>query len=534
MQNSVNYDAIIIGAGHNGLVTAALLARAGKKVLMLERRREIGGIVTTEEIHPGFKLSTCAHLAGSFCPQVIAQLELNKYGLEFLAVDPISFVPDPGKKSLVLSRDPAKLGEELGRHSKKDQENFASFRSLTRKLAAFLRALYDLPLPDHGSPASFNPAKLIRLGWKFHRLGKKEMVEFLRIFPMSITDWLNEWFETDALKAALSAGGIHGQFYGPRAQGTSYVFLHHQLGETNGALRAASFVRGGLGNLANAIAAAAKHFGAEIRTEAEVERIIIKENRATGVALKNGDEITAQWVISNADIKRTFLKLVGPPSLDPHFLLQVKNLRARGAMAKINLALDTLPKFTCAPDHVSAASLGGIIHIGSSPDYLERAADEAKYGRFSIRPFLEITVPSLADPALAPPGKHVMSVWMQYAPYHLKDSSWDAERKALADCVVETIEEVAPGFKSSILARQVLTPLDLEKYFALTEGHIYHGELALDQIFFMRPVAGWARYHTPIENLFLCGSGTHPGGDITGLPGYYAAKEILKGTRKAK
>jgi len=526
-----NYDAIIIGAGHNGLVTAALLAKAGKKVLVLERRPEIGGIATTQEIHPGFNVSTCAHLAGSFSPEISSELELKKYGLELLPVDPAFFVPDPGKNSLVLPQDPTKIAQELGRHSRKDRDHFNSFRSLSRNLAAFLRTLYDLPLPDHGGEAGLNAAKLIQLGWKFHRLGEKEMYECLRIFPMSIADWLNEWFETQSLKAALAASGILGTFYGPRAQGTSYVFLHHQLGESNGALRPLSLVRGGVGKLANAIAACAKRFGAEIRTTAEVDQVITKNSTATGVALRNGDEFVAPYVISNADVKRTLLKLVAPTYLDPHFLLQVRNIRARGTMAKVNLALDTLPKFTCAPVHAAAANLCGVIHIGPTLDYLEHASDDTKYGRFSKKPFLEITIPSLVDASLAPAGKHVMSIWMQFAPYHLKNGSWDKEREALGDCVVDTIEEYAPGFKTSILHRQVLTPLDLERDFGLTEGHLYHGELALDQIFFMRPLPGWARYHTPIKNLFLCGSGTHPGGGITGLPGYFAAKEILKHRR---
>ena len=326
---------------------------------------------------------------------------------------------------------------------------------------------------------------------------------------------------------SLAAGGILGSFVGPRAQGTAFVFLYHQLGESNGAFRTSGFVRGGIGNLPQAIARAAQHFGAKIKTGAEVARILTKSGTATSVVLENGEEISGTTIISSADIKRTFLQLIEPTYLDPEFLLQVKNIRSRGTVAKINFALDTLPKFKGAPEPVPS-TLGGVIHIGATLDYLERAADDAKYGRFSRQPFLEITVPSLADPSLAPPGKHVMSVWLQYAPYHLRDSNWAAERDALGDTVVNIIEDYAPGFKNSILHRQVLTPLDLEQTFGLTEGCIDHAEMSLDQIFFMRPMPGWARYSTPIENLYLCGSGTHPGGGITGLPGYCAAKRILQ------
>ena len=521
------YDAIIVGAGHNGLVTAAYLAKAGKKVLVLERRPTVGGIAATEEVVSGFKYSTCAHLAGSFSSEIISDLDLKKHGFDPLPLDPLLFAPNLEGSSLLVPRDPAKAIAEIERHSKTDASKYASFCALVKNLSTFLGTLYRMPLPDKANPGSFNPAEIVKIGWKFHRLGEKEMYEFLRILPMSSADLLNEWFDTDLLKAALAATGMLASFVGPRQQGTAFNMLHHQLGESNGALRTAGFVRGGIGNLSKALARAAQQVGAELRTEAEVAEIVTKNGAATGVVLRNGDQISAATVVSNADAKRTFCKLVEPTYLDPHFLLQVKNIRSRGTVAKINLALDTLPKF-------SHAALGGIIHIGPTLDYLERAADDAKYGRFSKQPFLEITIPSVADPSLAPAGKHVMSVWMQSAPYKLQEGTWNEQREALGDVVVDLIEDYAPGFKRSILHRQVLTPLDLEENYGLTGGHLYHAEMALDQIFFMRPVPGWSRYHTPIENLFLCGSGTHPGGAITGLPGYYAAKEILKSRRRAK
>ena len=528
-----SYDAIIIGAGHNGLVTAAYLAKAGKKVLVLERRHLVGGIAATEEVFPGFKFSTCAHLADPFSHEIIADLDLKKYGFELLAFD-VLFAPSVKGNSLLIPRDPAKAAAEIERHSKSDTHNYQPFCTLAKHLSAFLRTLYGVPLPDRANHGSFNPAELLRLGWKFHRLGEKEMYEFLRILPMSMADLLNEWFESDLLKAALAGGSVLASFVGPRQQGTAFNFLHHQLGASNGALRAAGFVRGGIGSLPQAIARAAEHFGVKIQTGAEVIRILTKSGSATGVVLQSGEEISATVIISSVDVKRTFLRLIEPTYLDPEFLLKVKNIRSRGTVAKINFALDTLPKFKSAPDPQSSAALGGVIHIGPTIDYLERAADDAKYGRFSRQPFLEITIPSVADPSLAPAGKHVMSVWMQSAPYQLRESNWNNQRDVLGDAVVNVIEDYAPGFKNSILHRQVLTPLDLEQVYGLTGGHPYHAEIALDQIFFMRPVAGWARYHSPIENLYVCGSGTHPGGGLTGLPGYYAAKEILKSWSRGK
>ena len=526
------YDAIIVGAGHNGLVTAAYLAKAGIRVLVLERRPVVGGIAVTEEIFPGFKFSVCAHLAGSFASEIIADLELKRHGFELLALDPLLFAPTLEGKSLLIPRDIGKAAAEIERHSKADAKKYPAFCALAKALSAFLRTLYGVQLPDKANPGDFNPAELLKIGWKFHHLGKKEMYEFLRILPMSVADLLNEWFESDLLKAALAGSGMLASFVGPSQQGTAFNLLHHQVGESNGGLRTAGFVRGGIGNLTQALARAAQRFGAEIRTGRAVAKILTKSGVATGVVLDDGEEISATSVISNADVKRTLLELVEPTYLDPHFLLQVRNIRSRGTVAKINLAIDTLPKFKNSNNE--AAALGGIIQIGPTVDYLERAADDAKYGRFSKQPFMEITIPSIADPTLAPAGKHVMSVWMQSAPYKLRESNWHEQRDALRDTVTNLIEDYAPGFKNSILHSQVLTPLDLEEIYGLTGGHLYHAEMALDQIFFMRPVPGWSRYRTPIENLYLCGSGTHPGGGLTGLPGYYAAKEILKSRRKAK
>ncbi|MBM4264799.1 MAG: NAD(P)/FAD-dependent oxidoreductase [Deltaproteobacteria bacterium] len=521
---SRRYDAIVIGAGHNGLITAAYLAKAGKKVLVLERRSIVGGIAVTEEIFPGFKFSPIAHVANGFAGEVIADLDLRRHGLDILALDPLLLAPTVDGQPLVIPRNPSQATAQIARHSQSDAQKYSAFCALLKNLAGFLRTIYDLSWPDKTTAdEKLNPFELIKAGLKFRGLGEKQMYEFLRILPMSSADLLNEWFESDLLKASLAASGMLGSFVGPRQQGSCFNLLQHQLGESNGALRTAGFVRGGIGNLTRAVTRAAQQAGAEIRTGSEVVRVTTKHGAATGVVLSNGDEIGAQTVISGVGVKRTFQKLVEPTYLDPHFLLAVKNIRARGTVAKINFALDALPKFKGS----EPSQLAGVIHIGPTLDYLERAADDAKYGRFSKQPFLEITIPSLSDPSLAPAGKHVMSVWMQSAPYHLKDGNWAEQRNGLGDTVVGLIEQYASGFDETILHGQVLTPLDLEQTYGLDEGHPYHAELALDQLFFMRPVPGWSRYRTPIENLYLCGSGTHPGG-LNGLSGKYAAREILK------
>jgi phytoene dehydrogenase-like protein len=529
-----SFDAIVIGAGHNALVTAAYLAKAGKKVLVLECRGTIGGIAAAEEIFPGFKFAVGAHLAGSFSPKIVADLELKRHGLEILPLDPLLFAPKPDGNSLLIPSDFSRAAEEIARHSKKDAARYGEFCALLKRLSGFLLNLYDLRLPAKGSGGSANPIEFIKLAWKFHGLGKKEGYEFLRVLPLSAADLLDEWFDNDLLKGGLAASAILGSFVGPRQQGTAFNLLHHQLGASNGALRTAGFVRGGIGELPAAVAKSARQYGAEIRTGVGVRRIVTRNGTATGVVLDGGEEIGAAKILSGADVKRTLLNLVEPADLDPRFLLQVRNIRARGTVGKINLALDALPKFKSRSEHQEPAALGGLVHIGPSIDYLERASDDAKYGRFSTRPFLEIAIPTLADPSLAPPGKHVMSIWMQYAPYDLRSAHWNDQRENLGDAVVNLIEEYTPGFKNLILHRQILTPFDLEQTYGLTGGHLYHVETALDQIFFMRPLPGWARYHTPIENLYLCGSSTHPGGGITGLPGYYAAKEILKSWPKKR
>jgi phytoene dehydrogenase-like protein len=537
-QNGAGYDAVVIGAGLNGLVAAAYLAKAGQRVLVVERREVVGGTAVTEEIYPGFRFDTCRHDAGWLAPRIARDLKLVRHGLETLDVDANVFVPRPGggrSDYLLLHHDPHRSAALIRKHSLADAAKWRAFAQRIARLAGFLQAAYATPAPAVDATSVADLLSLAGLGTRLRSLGKTEMVELLRTVPMSVGELLDDWFETDVLKGAIGARGVTGILQGPRSGGTAFVLLHHQVGRPVGAFRAPSAIRGGVGNLAGALAAAAQSFGAEVRTGAEVVRVRLEGGRARGVILRNGDEIAARRVVSGADPRRTFLQLCDPSRLDPEFLRSVRNVRYRGGWAKVNLALDALPSFSALRGNGSEASLRGTISISPSLTYLERAYDDAKYGRVSERPYLEIRIPSLADPTIAPAGKHVMSIEVQYAPYHLRDADWDdAARDALGDRVIETLATYAPDLPGTILHRQVLTPRDLENVFALTEGHAYHGELTLDQILFMRPVAGWSRYRTPVDGLYLCGSGTHPGGGIAGAAGANAAREILKDQKHDK
>jgi len=528
-----SYDAIVIGAGVNGLVTAAYLAKAGQRVLVLEGRSAIGGAAVTEEIReaPGFRFDTCAHDTGWLSPKIARDLELARHGLDILHSDSTVFTPLPDGGHLLLWREIGKSVEAIRKFSQADADKWVPFSDRMMRLAGFLQAAYAVAPPKITSTDPADLFTLLGLGWRLRGLGKTEMIELLRTLPMSVADLLNDWFESDVLKGTLGASGITHIFQGSRSGGTAFVLLHHHVGSKAGAFRSRSAVRGGIGNLANALSAAAQRYGAEIRIGVEAAQIIVKDGRAIGVALKSGEEIAAHRIISSADPRRTFFDLMDPLHLEPEFLRAVRNIKFRGVRAKVNLALGELPNFTSLPG--DGLHLRGAISISPSLDYLERAYDDAKYGGVSRKPTLEAVIPSLGDPTLAPPGQHVMSIWMQYAPYQLKEGAWDdARREALGDTVIDTLAEYAPNIKSAIRHRQVLTPKDLEDVYGLTEGHLYHGELTLDQILFMRPAPGWAQYRTPIHSLYLCGAGTHPGGGIAGASGYNAAREILKDVKR--
>ncbi len=523
-----NYDAIVIGGGHNGLTSAAYLAKAGKKVLVLERRHVLGGAAVTEEIYPGFKYSVCSYVVSLFRPEILRELELSKYDLEIIPLDS-TFSPLPDGNYLARWGDHAKTRREIARHSIRDAEAYEQFGQLMLQMALAIKPLLALVPPR---PASLNPRELFglgRFGNHFRKLGDKLLYDLTKLMTMSSADYLDEWFETEVLKATMSASGIIGTFMGPRSPGTAYVLLHHYMGELDGSFRSWGFARGGMGSISRVIADAAHHFGAEIRTRAAVDHVLVKNGRAHGVVLASGEEVDARVIVSSVDPKRTFLKMIDARQLPADFVHQIRNFKIRGSSGKVNLALDALPNFTALPGN--GPHLAGAISISPSVEYLERAYDDAKYGNYSRRPYLDIIIPSMLDPSMAPPGKHVMSIFVQYAPYHLKDGEWPARREEFGDNVIDTLSEYAPNLKGIILHRQVVTPWDLEQEFGLTEGNIFQGELTLDQLFFLRPVAGWGQYRTPIKNLYMCGAGTHPGGGVMAASGRLAAREILKDWR---
>jgi len=520
------YDAIVVGAGHNGLVCAAYLAKAGRKVLVLERRHLVGGATTTEEIYPGYRYTCCSYVVSLLRPWIIRDLELPRYGYEVLPLEE-TFTPFPDGRYLMRDSDPERSKRSIAQFSKRDAEVYKLFGQKMAELGRLVKPMVDGPAPDPVSRSPFELARLAKFAKHLRGQGEEWLLGNLKMMTMSAVDLLSEWFESEQLIAPMSVSGIIGTFLGIRSPGTAYVLLHHYMGDIDGSYRAWGLPKGGTGAVAYAIARSAEALGVEIRTEAPVARLLMKGNRATGVVLENGDEIRAKAVISGVDPHRTFLKLVGKERLDPEFAHQVERFKMRGSSGKVNLALDALPEFACLPGF--GPHLRGDITIAPSIDYLERAYDDAKYGAFSRKPFMDVVIPSLTDPTVAPPGKHTMSIFVQYAPYKLKEGAadWPNQREAFGDAVIDTLSEYMPNLKSRILHRQVLTPWDLEQIYGLTEGNIFHGELSLEQLAFLRPVAGWSRYATPIDHLWMCASGTHPGGGIMGAPGALCARTML-------
>ena len=520
------YDAIVIGGGHNGLTHAAYLARAGKKVLVLERRHIVGGAAVTEEVFPGFKFSVCSYVVSLLRPEIIRDLDLPRHGLEILPLDG-TFTPMLNGDYLWRVNDHGKSRREIARHSKLDAEAYEEFGKAMQAMCRFVKPILAMVPPD---PTSLNPKdlmKLLFLGRRFQGLDGQAKYDQVQLMTMSAIDFLDQWFETDVLKATMSASGIIGTFLGVRSPGTAYVLLHHYMGEIDGAFRAWGFARGGTGAISNAIADAAREFGVEIRCKAGISKILVKNGKANGVVLANGDEIYADVISSSVDPRLTFTKFLEPSELPADFLEDVNRYKFRGSSGKVNLALDALPNFKCLPGE--GLHLRGAISISPSVEYMERAYDDAKYGNFSRKPYIDCVIPSLTDPSLAPPGKHVMSCFVQYAPYKLAPGlHWDTEKEKFGDTVINTLAEHAPNIKDIILHRQIVTPLDLEREFGLSEGNIFQGELSLEQLFFLRPVPGWAQFRTPIKNLYMCGSAAHPGGGIMGAPGRLAAVEVLK------
>lgn len=525
---SKKYDAIIIGGGHNGLINAAYLAKAGKKVLVLEKRYVLGGAAVSEEIHPGFTFSVCSYVVSLFRPHIIRELSLVKHGYDIIPMD-ASYQPLPdGDIGLCKWGEAAKTRREIARFSKKDSEVYGEFSNVMTHMAKLAKEVIDHPAPD---VASINPkelSSLLRMGKVFKNLGSELLQMNTKLLTMSSADFLDLWFESEILKGPLAVSGIIGTFLGVRSPGTAYVLLHHYMGELDGAFRSWGFSKGGTGGVSNACADAARSFGAEIRTNVSVSNVKIVNGKARGVILANGDEIDSKIVVSNLDPNRTYLKMIGEDNLSSDITKEIKRFKMRGSSGKVNFALNGVPNF--CRKRKGLEYMKGDIAIVPNVDYAEKAYDQAKYGEFSERPFINIVVPSLTDPTLAPPGKHVMSCFVQYAPFYIKEGPeyWPKLSDKFGDAVQETIKEYVPDIDSLVEHRQVVTPWDMQETFGLTEGNIFQGELTLEQLLFQRPISGYAKYKTPIRNLWMSGSGTHPGGGIMGSGGELSAKSILK------
>lgn len=522
-------DVVIIGGGHNGLVTAFYLAKAGYKPLVLERRAQVGGAAVTHEFHPGFRISTLSHSAGPIRPDIVRDMQLEKHGVKFITPDTCVTALSPDGRALSLYQDESKSAQSIAAFSQKDSTKYPEFEKSLGKISKVIAEALATTPPDIDHPSSGDMWSMLKTGRALRNLGKRDMYRVLRWGPMAVADLVAEYFETELLRAVIAARGIFGTFLGPWSAGSSLQLLIRAAGDSHPA-GSAFFAAGGMGAVTQAMATAAKAAGVEIRTGAEVIEIRVKDGAATGVLLGTGEEINAKAVISNADPKRTLLKLTDPTHLSPDFVQKLQHYRGNGTVAKVNLALSGLPTFSALKNGDSGA-LKGRIHIGHEIDYLERAFDSSKYGNFSPHPYLEAAIPSLTDPTLAPEGKHVMSIYMQYAPYKLK-GDWEEQRKALGQTVVQTLAQYSPNLPEMILTHQIITPVDLEEVYGMTGGQIFHGDLALDQFFTMRPLLDWARYKTPIDHLYLCGSGTHPGAGLTGGSGANAAREILKNLKK--
>ena len=527
MKNSA-YDAIIIGAGHNGLVTAGYLARAGWQVLVLERRPVVGGACVTEAVFPGYRVSTASYLVSLLQEKVVRELELPRYGYKVFPKNPAYFAPYPDGRYMFMYQDMARTCREIAKFSAQDAERYPNYETYIEGIAKLIEPLFLQP------PPQFPPQRLndwldpLRAGRTLLGLSPKQLADAVKLMTRSVQAILDEWFESEALKVALATDGVIGTNGGPRTPGTAYVLLHHVMGGVGGVRGLWGFVEGGMGAITQALAASAQAHGAKILTDAPVARVRTRNDSATGVVLADGSEYTGNVVISNADPKRTFLSLVERSALPEEFVAQIESYQCEGSSFKLNLALGELPDYTAFPGKDLGPQHRGTTHICPTMEYLERAWDDAKFGKPSKRPLLEITIPTAYDSSLAPAGKHIMGIFVQYAPYRLQGSTWPEEKEGFIRRIIDTLAAYAPNLPGAIEHVHALSPLDLEQEYGLTGGNIFHGELSLDQLFFMRPALGWARYATPIRNLYLCGSGAHPGGGVTGAPGHNTAMELLR------
>jgi phytoene dehydrogenase-like protein len=520
-------DAIVVGAGHNGLVAAAYLARAGRRVLVLERREVVGGACVTEELWPGFKVSTAAYVNSLLRPEIVRDLELRRHGFALLPRNPSSFSPFPDGRSLMMGPDREQTRREVARFSARDADALPRYEAMLERVAAFIEPTLLMTPPDPWSRSPRDLLALGRLGLRFLRLGR-DGPRAIDIMTGAASALLDRWFESDQLKATLATDAIIGARAAPSMPGTAYVLFHHVMGECDGARGVWGYVRGGMGGISNALAAAARERDAEIRVNSEVARILVKDGRVRGVALADGTEIPATTVVSGCDPRVTFLRLTEPTALPAEFLDAVRAIDYSSASLKINIALSELPDFRARPGRGPGPQHRGTIHLAPDMEYIERAYDDVKYDRPSRDPVIEATIPSAVDDTVAPPGLHLMSMFVQYFPYRLREGSLDEAREAFADRCFAIMDQYAPNFRRSVIARQVLAPRDLEDRFALTGGNIFQGAMTLGQLFFLRPVPGFAQYRTPVKGLYLCGAATHPGGGVMGACGYNAAREILR------
>jgi len=525
------YDAVIIGAGHNGLVTGAYLARAGMKVCIVEKNDWIGGAAVSRELYPGFTYSNCSYVSSLFRPEIMRDLELPRHGLQILPYEGGAVLTRDGG-FLAMFRDHDANRREFARHSARDAEAYDRYSRDILRHCRFIRPLLMRTPPD---PSSFRPrdlSELAFLGRKMFDLSETQIYEMIRFWTMSISDYLDEYFENPVIKAYLAVSAIIGTALGPMSPGSAYVLLHHYMGDVDGNVGAWGFARGGMGSISKALGASFAAAGGEIRTGKGVERILVRGGQAIGVVLDGGDEVRGRRVISNMDVKRTFLKHVAEDELPPGFVKKVRNFKTRGSSGKLNIALDGPPRFTALPD--GAPMLKGDLHFTDSVERMERAYDDWKSGQFSRDPFQDVMIPTMIDPTMTPPGKHFMSCFVQYAPPKIAGREWtDADRDAFGQTCINQIEAYAPGFKNLILHMEVRTPRELEAEVGLTDGNIFQGELTFDQLLFNRPVPGYAQYRSPIKDLWMCGSSTHPGGGVMGAPGRNAAAEVLREARMA-
>ncbi len=521
---SRSFDAIVVGGGHNGLVNAAYLAKGGLRTLVLERRHLVGGAAITEELHPGFSFTTFSYALSLLRPAIIHELDLVKHGFCPLLM-PSSFSPTEDGDYLLLTEDEQANAVEIGRHCSADVDAMQRYSHDMDRLAQFVKPLFDAPPPDIFSGAPEDQADVDWLMKRLRDLDRKTAHDLARLLTGSAADWLDDYFTSDIVKASIASSSIIGSKVGPMSAGSGLVLLFHKMGEHDGHFGSWAFHKGGNGGFTQVLARAATAYGAEIRLEAPVAEVLTDQGRAVGVVTEDGTEFRAPVVVSALDPRRTFTELVDPRELPADLVESIDRYRFQGTSAKVNFALDALPEFPRLKG--SLVPFGGFVNIGPTIDYLERAYDDAKYGWYSARPFVDGAVQSVVDPDMAPPGKHVMSCFVQYAPYHLKGSDWDTERQPFGDTVQAVLEQHFPGFGELVLHREVVTPLDIERLAGLTEGNIFHGELFAPQMYFFRPAPGWARYATPIDGYYQCGSGTHPGGCVTGGPGRLAAHRIL-------